>query len=189
MAGAQLGAALRQIQRLFSEGSSTGFSDSQLLNRFAKGRDEAAFTAILARHGPMVLAVCRGILRDPSDAEDAFQATFLVLAKRAGSAWVEGQLGGWLHKVAYRIAVRARADAARRRDHERRAAEGTAVEYTHAGFTDDLRPALHDELARLPAKFRLPVVLCYLEGLTHAQAAIQLQCGEATLRRRLAAAR
>jgi len=189
MAGAQLGAALRQIQQLFSEGSSTGLSDTQLLNRFATRRDEAAFAAILARHGPMVLFVCRGILRDPSDAEDAFQATFLVLARKAGSAWAEGQLGGWLHKVAYRIAVRASADAARRREHERRAAEVAAVEYTHAELIDDLRPALHDELARLPAKFRLPVVLCYLEGLTHAQAAVQLQCGEATLRRRLAEAR
>jgi RNA polymerase sigma factor (sigma-70 family) len=189
MAGAQLGAALRQIQRLFSEGSSTGFSDTRLLNRFATQRDESAFAAILARHGPMVLAVCRGVLRDPADAEDAFQATFLVLARKAGSAWAEGQLGGWLHKVAYRIAVRARADAARRQGHEKRAAEGVAVEYTHQELNDDLRPALHDELARLPAKLRLPIVLCYLEGLNHAQAARQLQCGEATLRRRLAEAR
>ena len=189
MAGAQLGAALRQIQRLFSEGSSTGLSDTQLLAGFAARRDEAAFAALVARHGPMVLAVCRGILRDPHDAEDAFQATFLVLARKAGSAWAEGQLGGWLHKVAYRIAVRARADAARRRALERRAAEVEAVEYTRDSLEDDLRPALHEEVARLPAKLRLPVVLCYLEGLTHAQAAVALRCGEATLRRRLAGAR
>ena len=189
MAGAQLGAALRQIQRLFSEGSSTGLSDTQLLAGFAARRDEAAFAALVARHGPMVLAVCRGILRDPHDAEDAFQATFLVLARKAGSAWAEGQLGGWLHKVAYRIAVRASADAARRRALERRAAEVAAVEYTRDALEDDLRPALHEEVARLPAKLRLPVVLCYLEGLTHAQAAVALRCGEATLRRRLAGAR
>ncbi len=144
---------------------------------------------MVARHGPMVLAVCRGILRDPHDAEDAFQATFLILARKAGSAWAEGQLGGWLHKVAYRIAVRARADAARRRALERRAAEVAAVEYTRDALEDDLRPALHEEVARLPAKLRLPVVLCYLEGLTHAQAAVALRCGEATLRRRLAGAR
>ena len=117
MAGARLGAVLEQIQGLFAEGSSTGFSDTQLLNRFATRRDEAAFAAIVARHGPMVLTVCRRILRDPSDAEDAFQATFLVLARKAGSAWVDGQLGGWLHKVACRIALRASAGAARRRDH------------------------------------------------------------------------
>ena len=189
MAGAQLGAALRQIQRLFSEGSSTGLSDTQLLAGFAARRDEAAFAALVARHGPMVLAVCRGILRDQHDAEDAFQATFLVLARKAGSAWAEGQLGGWLHKVAYRIAVRASADAARRRAVERRAAEEAAVEYTRDALEDDLRPALHEEVARLPAKLRLPVVLCYLEGLTHAQAAVALRCGEATLRRRLAGAR
>jgi RNA polymerase sigma factor (sigma-70 family) len=189
MAGARLGAVLEQIQGLFAEGSSTGFSDTQLLNRFATRRDEAAFAAIVARHGPMVLTVCRRILRDPFDAEDAFQATFLVLARKAGSAWVDGQLGGWLHKVACRIALRAGAGAARRRDHERKVAEGAAVEYTHAGFNDDWLSALHDELARLPTRFRLPVVLCYLEGLTHAQAAVQLQCGEATVRRRLAAAR
>jgi len=189
MAGVALGAALRHIQRLFSDGTTTGFSDTQLLSRFAEGRDEAAFAAILARHGPMVLAVCRGILRDPWDAEDAFQATFLVLARKAGSAWTEGRLGGWLHKVAYRVAVRASADAARRQRHERRVAETAAVESTDAELIDDLRPALHDELARLPAKFRLPVVLCYLEGLTHAQAAVELHCGEATLRRRLVEAR
>jgi RNA polymerase sigma factor (sigma-70 family) len=189
MAGAQLGSVLRQIQRLYSDGSSTGLSDTQLLNRFATRRDEAAFAAILARHGPMVLAVCWRILRDPFDAEDAFQATFLVLARKAGSAWPESQLGGWLHKVAYRIAIRASADAARRRRHEQQAAEVAAVECTGAELIDDLRPALHDELARLPAKLRLPVVLCYLEGMTHAQAAVQLRCGEATLRRRLAEAR
>ena len=147
MAGAQLGAALRQIQRLFSDGSSTGFSDTQLLNCFATRRDEAAFAAIVARHGPMVLAVCRGVLRNPSDAEDAFQATFLVLARKAGSAWAEGQLGGWLHKAAYRIAVRASADAARRRGHEQRAAEAAAVEYTtRNGLTTCDRPFMTSSL-------------------------------------------
>ena len=131
----------------------------------------------------MVMTVCRGVLRDPIDAEDAFQATFLVLAQKAGSAWVEGQLGGWLHRVAYRIAVRASMDAARRREHERQAAEVAAVSCTHVGSDDDIQPALHEELVRLPARFRVPVVLCYLEGLTHAQAALELSCGEATVRR------
>jgi RNA polymerase sigma factor (sigma-70 family) len=189
MAGAQLGTALRHIRRLFSDGSSTGLSDTQLLSRFATRRDEVAFAEIMARHGPMVLAVCRGVLRDPVDAEDAFQATFLVLARKAGSAWVEGQLGGWLHKVAYRIAVRAGADVTRRRVVERRVAELGVLEYSHDEIDDELRPALHEELARLPAIIRLPIVLCYLEGRTHTQAAFELRCGEATLRRRLAAAR
>ena len=189
MAGAQRATTLRHIQRLFSEGSFTGLSDTQLLSRFALRRDEAAFAALVARHGPMVLTVCKGLLRDPSDADDAFQATFLVLARKAGSAWAEGQLGGWLHKVAYRIAVHASIDATRRRDHERRAAKEAVVEFSHVDLDDDLRRVLHDEIVRLPAKFRLPIVLCYLEGLTHAQAAAQLRCGEATLRRRLARAR
>jgi RNA polymerase sigma factor (sigma-70 family) len=189
MAGATLGVALRQIQWLFSDGSAVGAPDTQLLGRFATYRDEGAFTALMARHGPMVMTVCRGVLRDSLDAEDAFQATFLVLARKAGSAWAEGQLGGWLHRVAYRIAVRASVDTTRRRMHERRAAEVAAMGISQVNSDDELQPALHEELARLPAKLRVPVVLCYLEGLTHAQAALQLRCGEATVRRRLAGAR
>ena len=174
---------------LFADGSTTGASDTSLLRRFSCCSDEAAFATLVARHGPMVMRVCRGVLRDSSDAEDVFQATFLALARKAGSAWAEGELGGWLHRVAYRIAVRARNDAARRRTHERRAAEVTAMRISQGNSDDAIRPALHEELARLPAKLRLPLVLCYLEGLTHAQAAFQLRCGEATLRRRLAGAR
>jgi RNA polymerase sigma factor (sigma-70 family) len=189
MAGARLGAALRHIQALFSDGSTTGTSDTQLLAQFAGRRDEAAFAAIMARHGPMVMAVCRGVLRDSPDAEDAFQATFLILARKAGSVWAEGQLGGWLHRVAYRIAVRASIDAARRRVHERQAAETAAMNFAKGTSDDDIQPALHEELARLPAKLRLPIVLCCLEGLTHAQAAHELRCGEATVRRRLSGAR
>ena len=185
----ELGAALRHVQRLLSEGSCTGLSDTQLLSRFATRGDEAAFATLVARHGPMVLSVCRGVLHDPADAEDAFQATFLVLAKKAAAAWAEGQLGGWLHKVAFRIAVRTRADARRRRRVEERAAENAIVTALRPNLDDDLRPALHEEIARLPANLRLPIVLCYMEGLTHNHAAAQLRCGEATLRRRLAGAR
>jgi RNA polymerase sigma factor (sigma-70 family) len=188
MTGARLG-ALRHIQWLFSDGSAAGASDTQLLGRFAAHRDEGAFAALMARHGPMVMAVCRGVLRDLPDAEDAFQATFLVLARKAGSAWVEGQLGGWLHRVAYRIAVRASIDAARRRAHERQSAVVAAMRISQGNSDQDLQPALHEELARLPAKLRVPVVLCCLEGLTHAQAALELRCGEATVRRRLSGAR
>ena len=189
MAIMRLGEALGPIQRLFSEGSATGLSDAQLLGRFATMRDEEAFAALIARHGKMVLAVCRGVLPDPRDAEDAFQATFLVLARKSGASWSEGHLGGWLHKIAHRIAVCAGVAAARRAAHERRAAEDAVMEYTDERLSDDWRPALHEEVARLPAKYRLPVVLCYFEGLTHTQAASSLGCGEATLRRRLAEAR
>ncbi len=189
MAGARCGAALRHLQWLFSDGSAAAASDTQLLGRFAADRDEGAFAALMARHGPMVMTVCQGVLRDSLDAEDAFQATFLILARKAGAAWDDGQLGGWLHRVAYRIAVRAGIDGARRRMHERQRAEAAAMEISQVKSDDDLHPALHEELARLPAKLRVPIVLCYLEGLTHAQAALHLRCGEATLRRRLAAAR
>src|SRR5580704_10480914 len=99
------GAVLRQIDQLFGAGTLAGLSDAQLLARFRTQRDEAAFVALAARHGPMVLVVCRGVLRDEHAAEDAFQATFLILARKAGTLWVGESLGGWLHRVAYRLAL------------------------------------------------------------------------------------
>src|SRR5580692_11359616 len=96
--------AMRQIQRVFVQGTATGLSDAQLLERFAADRDEASFEMLVARHGPMVLGVCRGVLHDPHDAEDAFQATFLVLARKARSLWVKGSLASWLYQIAIRIA-------------------------------------------------------------------------------------
>src|SRR5271154_1761432 len=110
-----LGAALQQLNRLFADGVVAGISDAQLLERFLTQGDAGAFEALVARHGPMVLSVCRGILLDPRDAEDAFQATFLVLVKKAGTIRGRDALGGWLYQVAYRVAIRANAAAARRR--------------------------------------------------------------------------
>ena len=111
-------AVLRHVHVLFGGGAAGGSSDGQLLERFRARRDEndaeAAFAVLVARHGPMVLGVCRRALRDPNDADDAFQATFLVLARKAGSVRVEGSLGRWLYGVSRRVAARARADAARR---------------------------------------------------------------------------
>src|SRR5262245_51362862 len=121
MAIETLGAALRQIDRLFTDGAVTGLSDAQLLERFVGRGDVTAFEAIVARHGPMVLSVCRGILRDPNDAEDAFQAVFLVLIKKAGSIGGRAVLGGWLYRVAHRVAIEANLAAARRRARERQA--------------------------------------------------------------------
>ena len=111
----QLGAALRQIRRLFGEGTVAGLADAQLLERFVARRDEQAFVALLAAHGPMVMAVCRRVLSDSNDVEDAFQATFLVLVRRARSVRAEESLGGWLHRVAHRVAVEASRNAVRRR--------------------------------------------------------------------------
>ncbi len=114
MAGAHLVAALRQIHRLFEAGTVAGLTDGQLIERFLSTRDESAFTALVGRHGPMVLAVCRTVLQDSSDVEDAFQATFLVLIRRAGTIWRREAVGGWLHRVAHRVAVQASLDRSRR---------------------------------------------------------------------------
>ena len=120
MAIETLGAALRQINRLFADGVVAGLSDAQLLERFLTQGDAGAFEALVGRHGPMVLSVCRGILRDPHDAEDAFQATFLVLVKKGGTIRGRDALAGWLHRVAHRVAIQANTAAARRRTLERR---------------------------------------------------------------------
>jgi DNA-directed RNA polymerase specialized sigma24 family protein len=116
MASARSGIASRQIRQLFDEGSLTGLTDAQILERFVARRDEAAFAILVERHGPMVLAVCRGVLKDVNDAEDAFEAAFLVLFRKSGGLRGGGSLGSWLYRVAYRIAIRANAVAARRRE-------------------------------------------------------------------------
>ena len=182
MAIETLGAALRQINRLFADGAVAGLSDAQFLERFLATRDGAAFEALVARHGPMVLSVCRAVLRNPNDAEDAFQATFLVLVKKAGTIRGRANLGGWLHLVAHRVAIQANAAAARRRVQERRAGEMAAMTASHDPVVaDELLPALHEEIARLPEKIRLAVVLCDLEGIPQAQAAGRCDWSERTL--------
>ena len=125
MAIETMGAALCHINRLFSEGTVSGLHDDQLLDRFLATRDGAAFEALMARHGPIVLRICRGVLRNPSDAEDAFQATFLVLVKKARTLRGRANLGGWLHLVAYRVAIQANAAAARRRAGEEGGRDGS----------------------------------------------------------------
>jgi len=187
MAAGQLNGVVRQIERLFGAGGVTGMSEGQLLERFVSKRDEAAFEALVARHGPMVLGVCRQFLRDPNDVEDAFQATFLVLVRKAATLRDRNLLGNWLYGVAYRVAVRARTVAARRHATETTGIEELAMdrESTH----HELRPWLHEEIHRLPEKYRVPVVLCYLEGLTHEEAADQLHWPTGTVKGRLSRAR
>jgi RNA polymerase sigma factor (sigma-70 family) len=190
MAITQTGTILRQIDQLFGAGTVAGLSDAQLLGRFRTQRDEAAFVALVTRHGPMVLAVCRGVLRDEHAAEDAFQTTFLILVRKAGVLWVGDSLGGWLHRVAHRVAVQARADAVRRSAREKRAGKAAArKQVEEESQNDDLRALLHAEIARLPDRLRLPVVLCDLEGMTRDQAAARLRWREGTVRGRLARAR
>ena len=162
-------------------------ADADLLRRFADARDEAAFAAILRRHGPMVLAACRRVLRDTHAAEDAFQAAFLVLARKAASVRNAGALAGWLHGVACRVSREARTRAARRRKHEGRV--GPRGETAAAPDPSDLRAVLDEELTRLPEKYRSPLVLHYREGKTKGEAARDLGWSEGTVSGRLARAR
>jgi RNA polymerase sigma factor (sigma-70 family) len=166
----------------------TAVTDGQLLTRFVAAGDESAFATLLRRHGPMVLGVCRRLLRHTQDAEDAFQATFLILAKKAPSVVQRDSVGSWLYAVAYRTARDARAVRARRRAVERQLAELPQPEVAPVE-PQDWRPLLDHELSRLPEKYREPVVLCDLEGLSRREAARQLGLAEGTLSSRLATAR
>ncbi len=185
----QLGAIVPQIQRLFDGGVAAGLPDGALLRRYVASGDEGAFATLVARHGGMVLGVCRGILRDDAEADDAFQAVFLVLVRKARSIRVDDSLGGWLHGVAYRVARRRNADRLRRAARERPSLAVFDAEARPDPGADPRVAQLHEEIARLPAAQRRAVVLCWLEGRTQVEAAREVGCGEATLRRRLSAAR
>jgi RNA polymerase sigma factor (sigma-70 family) len=159
--------------------------DGDLLQRYLEAQDEAAFTVLVQRHGPMVLSVCRSVLRNRQDAEDAFQATFLVLAKKAASVRRWEAVASWLHGVAYRVALRARAALARRQAHEARAASPEPAPLADDLSWGEVRATLHAELAALPQRFREPLVLCYLQGLTHDEAARRLGWPDSTVKGRL----
>jgi RNA polymerase sigma factor (sigma-70 family) len=167
----------------------TAFGDGPLLARFAQSRDEAAFAILVRRHGPMVLGVCRRILQDAHAAEDAFQATFLLLARKAASLTRPERLGSWLHGVARRTATRARVETARRRARESRVSRAEAVPADEDIVWRDLRPVLDEEVERLPPRYRLPFVLCYLQGRTNAEAASVVGCSRGTVATLLARAR
>ncbi len=163
-------------------------TDAELLADYAAGRDAAALAAVVRRHAPMVWGVCRRSLRDHHDAEDAFQATFLVLARKAGSLAAPGRVANWLYGVAARTARKARATAAARRTRERLEPD-LSVPAEPEPRRHPLEAALDDELGRLPAKYRAPVVLCDLEGKTRDEAARELGCPPGTVAGRLARAR
>jgi RNA polymerase sigma factor (sigma-70 family) len=192
MAKGESPAVFRDIHTLFRVGTSTGLTDAQLLDRFRARSDlnssEAAFAGLMARHGPMVLGVCRRALRDPDDVADAFQATFLILVRKADTVRVEDSLGRWLYGVSRRVSVRAKLAAARRSAREVREIEFAAAPAADADF-DELRELLDEEIGRLPEKFRRAVVLCELEGCGHDEAARQLGCAVGTVKSRLSRAR
>jgi RNA polymerase sigma factor (sigma-70 family) len=159
--------------------------DRELLERFARLHDEIAFAALVARHGPLVLRVCCRVLPDWQAAEDAFQATFLVSARKAGSITRRERLAGWLHGVAYRVASRARVEMAKRLNRESRVEPRTLTDPLEDVSARELRAVLDEELTRLPARYRLPLLLCYVEEQTRDQVAGQLGWSVRTLTRRL----
>jgi RNA polymerase sigma factor (sigma-70 family) len=165
------------------------WSDGQLLHGFLTGGQPGAFAAVVHRHGPMVWQICRSLVQDAQDAEDAFQATFLVLVQRAASIRRPELLGNWLYGVAYRVAVRARAHAARRRARERNGVEMIPASSEGIAGLDDLRPIVHEELQRLPEKYRAPLLLCYFQGKTSEEAAQLLDWPLGTVKGRMSRAR
>ena len=177
------------LRTLFDAGAMGRLSDGELLELFISRRDGPAFEAIVRRHGPMVLGVCRRVLRDHHDAEDAFQATFMVLARRAGSVRPREKLPNWLHGVAHNTAIKARALNARRRSRERHVTTMPDLETRPAETGDDLAGCLDRELRRLPEEYRLPIILCELEGLGHREAALKLGWPVGTVSGRLSRAR
>ncbi len=177
------------IFRTLAQHASIQLTDGQLLDRYVTTHDAAAFEALVRRHGPMVLGVCRRILPNSHDAEDAFQATFLVLVSKAPTITPRDAVGGWLYGVAYRAAQKIRVAAARRRSKEVQMAPMPEPTTRAEGLWHDVRPLLDHELALLPQKYRLPIVLCDLEGQTRKEAARQLGWPEGTVAGRLASAR
>ncbi|WP_165229226.1 sigma-70 family RNA polymerase sigma factor [Aquisphaera insulae] len=180
------------LDGLLIGGTAAGLTDGQLLERFATATGPAAdlaFSAIVERHGPMVLRVCLGVAGNRHDAEDAFQATFLVLVKKSRSLWVADSLGPWLHQVALRTSQGARVAASRRRRHEEAVAERTEAADAPVEGRDDVVRILHEEIGRLPDHYRVPVVLCDLEGQTQEQAARSAGLPLGTVKSRLNRAR
>src|SRR6266404_1043682 len=160
MSSGPLRAVVRHVKRLVGREGERA-SDRELLGRFATSGDEAAFELLLLRHGPMVLGVCRRLLRHSQDAEDAFQATFLTLVRKAASIGRQEAMAGWLYRVAYRVALRARQTAAQRPSQLPDAIEVQATQQPDSAEAEELRRVLDEELARLPEKYRILILLCY----------------------------
>jgi len=198
MARRQPTSGLSPLRTLFAAGTTTGLTDGQLLDRFAVRRAESAesaaaaeiaFASLVDRHGAMVWGVCRRVLRDPHEAEDAFQATFLVLVRKAGSVRVDESLGRWLYGVAHRVARRARSEADRRASGPGLSEAAPPADPAVDVERRELGDALNEEVDRLPSKYRCAIDLCYFQGLTYDQAARRLDWPTATVKSRLARGR
>src|SRR5262245_52943241 len=189
MVTARLQGALHHLRGLRDIEALSEAPDAQLLDRFARAGEEAPFAVLVRRHGPMVWSVSRRVLPNLHDAEDVFQATFLLLARKAPSIRKAGSVGSWLHGVAHRLALKARLQQARRQLREQRAA---GLRQTRSGgepALPDVGAALDGALAELAEKYRAALVLCYLEGHTHEEAARRLGCPVSTVRTRVARGR
>jgi RNA polymerase sigma factor (sigma-70 family) len=186
MAAGQFSKFIDRLRGVLVKQEAAGLGDGELLKLYLRQREETAFEALLRRHGPMVMGVCERVLRNSHDAEDAFQATFLVFVRKASTLRSPGRVANWLYGVAYRTALEARKGAAKRRMKE---AEVVRPRQTPPDVWADLRPVLDRELQRLPTKYRTVLVLCDLEGKTRKEAAQQLGCPEGTVASRLASAR
>jgi RNA polymerase sigma factor (sigma-70 family) len=179
------GTALNRVRALITAEQATGLSDPELLGRFMAAQDEGAFAALVKRHGPLVLGVCRRVLGNLADAEDAFQATFLVLSRKAAAIANQNSLPCWLYQVAYHTAAKARSRQASRRIHEARAERQAGADPLAEVTGRELLSVLDEELQRLPERNRAPLVLCYLEGKTRDEAARELGWSLGSLKRRL----
>ncbi|MCI0462302.1 MAG: RNA polymerase sigma factor, partial [Gemmataceae bacterium] len=183
-----IASVLQHLRRAMLRQDSAGLTDGELLDCFITQRDEAAFEALLRRHGPMVLGVCRRILHNEADAEDAFQATFLVLVRKAASIRPRGMVGNWLYGVAHNTALKAKVMTSKRRAKEREAAARPKPDAS-AEVWQQLQAVLDQELQTLPDKYRAPIILCDLEGKSIKEAARQLDCPPGTIGTRLARGR
>jgi RNA polymerase sigma factor (sigma-70 family) len=189
MASGQLEGVLLHLRKVTRRGRVAEIGDAELLERFITRRDEAAFEQLVQRHGPMVLGVCRRVLGNDADAEDAFQATFLVLVRKATAIRPRAQVAQWLHGVAHKTSLKARAMTSKRRIKEHKAGTIRSKNSTTAGAHNPLLDILDEELNALPEKYRVPVVLCELEGLSYREAAARLGCPLGTVSGRLTRAR
>ena len=189
MSTGRLSAFIRRLRGDIDAARSGGLSDAQLLDRWLAQRDQAAFEVLLWRHGPMILGVCRRVLRNDADVDDAFQAAFLLLVRKAGAIRQRESVAAWLYQTAYRVALRARDHANKRNARETSGVECLGADDSDAGLWHDVRPILDDEINRLPEKYRTPFIRCYLEGCTNEEAAVEMDCPVGTIHSRLAWAR
>lgn len=189
MARFQRNSLLEYLREVLGEDDADNLTDRELLARFAVRHDESAFKVLVRRHGPMVLRVCQGQLERPGDAEDVFQAAFLVLARKAGSIHWHASIGSWLFEVAHRLAQEARRKQLKQRAREVEARSRSVGDPLAEISVRELITVFDEELTNLPERYRAPLLLCYVEGKTGEEAARQLGYSPSTLQRRLGRAR